>query len=212
MTEVASDHDHEHHKDNSLDRLLFFSDGVFAIAITLLAIELHVPHGWDGTWATLVRESWQMLAAFVLSFAVVGIFWNAHRRLFMGMTRFTTGVFVLNLALLGGIALMPFVTVIMYTPPVTIQTFAIYLGLVSLIGLASGLTYGYAAFVAKVMRPHRHPVRRLAIMLMQTLMPGACCGLSLTFFAQAPFWITGGLALIVVGLVVFLSWANRRYP
>ncbi|NJC42184.1 putative membrane protein [Brevundimonas alba] len=209
-----TDHTHAdlaHKGDPSLDRLLFFSDGVFAIAITLLAIELHVPHGWDGTAATLLREGWPMLAAFVLSFGVVGIFWNTHRRLFLGMERFTMGVFVLNLAVLAGIALMPFATVLMYSPPVTPETFAIYLGLVSAIGLFNGMTYGYAAFVADVVRPRLHPMRRLSVMLMQTLMPGACCGASLALFSNTPVWITGGLALIAVGLTAFIIWTKRRY-
>lgn len=210
MTEPT--HDHGHMKDNSLDRLLFFSDGVFAIAITLLAIELHPPHDWDGRFSTLVREGAGMLAAFLLSFAVVAIFWNAHRRLFLGMVRFTTGVFVLNMLVLAGIALMPFVTVLMYTPPVTGETFAVYFGLVALIGMASGLTYGYAAFVADALRPRRHVLRRAAAMLMQTFMPAASCGLSLGLGIHAPIWLTGGLATVIVGLTSFLVWANRRFP
>ena len=209
-----TDHSHEelaHKGDPSLDRLLFFSDGVFAIAITLLSIELHVPHGWNGTFASLVREGWPMVAAYVLSFAVIGVFWNAHRRLFIGMVRFSPGVFVLNLMLLGAVALMPFVTVLMYTKPVTIETFAIYLALVSLIGVLNGLTNFYAAFVADIVRPRRHPVRLTAGILMQSLMPGACCGTSLAFFAHAPWWITGSLGAIVIALVVFLSWSTRRF-
>lgn len=209
-----TDHDHSdlaHKGDPSLDRLLFFSDGVFAIAITLLSIELHVPHGWDGTFAGLVREGWPMLAAYALSFAVIGVFWNAHRRLFIGMVRFSPVVFVLNLMLLGAVALMPFVTVLMYTPPVTVETFAIYLGVVSLIGVLNGLTNAYAAFVADIIRPRRHPMRLTAGILMQSLMPGACCGTSLAFFAHAPFWITGALGLTVIGLIAFLSWTTRRY-
>lgn len=211
-----TDHAHDalaHKGDPSLDRLLFFSDGVFAIAITLLAIELHVPHGWDGTAAMLFRESSGMLVAFALSFAVVGVFWNAHRRLFLGMTKFTTGVFVLNLMLLGGIALMPFATVLLYSGPDTLDRFALYLGLVSLIGVIDGLTYGYAAFVADVMRPRRHRVRQVATLLMQTLMPAAACSLSLALFSHgAPFWVTGGLTLVVAGLAAFLIWSIRRYP
>jgi len=92
-----TDHAHSdlaHKGDPSLDRMLFFSDGVFAIAITLLSIELHPPHDWDSTFAGLIRESWPMLSAFALSFLVIGVFWNAHRRLFLRMTRFTNGVFV----------------------------------------------------------------------------------------------------------------------
>lgn len=202
-----------HTMDPSLHRLLFFSDGVFAIAITLLAIELHVPHGWDGTAGMLFREGGGMLVAFALSFAVVGVFWNAHRRLFLGMTKFTNGVFVLNLMLLAGIALMPFATVLLYSGPESLDRFVIYLGLVSLIGVVDGLTFGYAAFIADVMRPRRHRVRQLSALMMQTLMPGAACGLSLALFSHgAPFWVTGGLGLIVAALTVFMIWSVRRFP
>lgn len=200
-----------HEQNNSLDRLVFFSDGVFAIAITLLAVELHRPHGWDGTAAMLFREGGHMLVAFALSFAVVGIFWNAHRRLFQNMTRFTTGIFILNLILLGGIALMPFATTLISTPPVGGETFALYLGLVSLIGVVNGLIYGYAAFVVDVVRPRRHVLRHLSIMLMQMLMPAICCGLSLAFFSNAPFWILGLLMAALAGLVSVLIWSKRRF-
>jgi uncharacterized membrane protein len=199
-----------HGRDPSLERLLFFSDGVFAIAITLLSIELHPPHGWDGSFAGLMRGGLPMLAAFALSFIVIGVFWNAHRRLFLRMERFTNGVFVLNLALLAGVALMPFVTTLLYTPPVTPETFAIYLGLVALIGLVQGLTYGYAAFVADVMRPRLPAAARLSAMLMQGLMPGLCCGLSLAAFGRAPAWVIAALALGLVALVSFRTWAVRR--
>lgn len=53
----------------------------------------------------------------------------------------------------------------------------------------------------------------MATLLMEGLMPGACCGLSFALFSQGtPFWITGLLVLIVAGLVGFLSWSSRRYP
>ena len=146
-----TDHSHAelaHKGDPSLDRLLFFSDGVFAIAITLLSIELHPPHNWDGSATMLWREGWPMFASFALSFLVIGIFWNAHRRLFRQMVRYTQGVFLLNLLLLAGIALMPFATSLMWRPTERPDGFFLYIGLVSAIGLTQGLTYGYAAFAA----------------------------------------------------------------
>lgn len=207
-----TDHTHDiaHKGDPSLDRLLFFSDGVFAIAITLLSIELHVPHGWDGTFAGLIREGWRMFGAFAISFAVIGVLWNAHRRSFLRMTRFTNGVFALNLLLLGGIALMPFATQLLYVNGERGQAFLIYLSLVSLVGLIQGLTYGYAAFVADVIRPRQHVMLRLSAFLMQSLMPGLCCGLSLLFFARSygVAAIVGAVLAVVIAIRVF---AAKRY-
>ncbi|QTC92377.1 TMEM175 family protein [Brevundimonas goettingensis] len=208
-----TDHTHEiaHQGDPGLDRLLFFSDGVFAIAITLLSIELHVPHGWDGSFAGLMNASWKMLGAFAISFAVIGVLWNAHRRCFLKMTRFTSGVFVLNLFVLAGIALMPFATSLLYENPHGGDAFLIYLSLVALTGVAQGLTYGYAAFVADVIRPRQHAMMRFSAFLMQTLMPGLCCGLTLLALGRAPLWIVIGLAVSLTLLISFRVFAAKRF-
>ena len=209
-----TDHTHEPTAggDPSLERLLFFSDGVFAIAITLLAIELHPPHGWDGSLAMLIREGWPMLSAFVISFLVVGIFWNSHRRIFLSMTRFTQGVFWLNLLLLGAIALMPFATGLTYQLGAGGEKFSIYLGLVFAAGILQGLTYGYAAFIADAVRPRQHVMRRVAALAIISLMPGAACGLSLMLFGSAPWPILLGLAVMIAALIAFSAFTARRYP
>lgn len=209
--EAQPGQDHGHLKDNSLDRLLFFSDGVFAIAITLLSIELHVPHPWDGTFGGLMDARWEMLGAFAISFAVIGILWNSHRRCFLRMTRFTSGVFVLNLMVLVGIALMPFATQLLYANGRTGQAFLIYLSLVSLTGVAQGLTYGYAAFVADVILPRQHTVLRVSAFLMQMLMPGLCCGLTLLAFGRTSVWVVISVALALGLLVGFRVFAARRF-
>lgn len=209
-----TDHSHDalaHKGDPSLDRLLFFSDGVFAIAITLLAIELHVPEGWDGRWASLWGGRWPMFAAFGLSFLIIGIFWNAHRRLFLNMARFTQGVFVFNLLLLGGIALMPFATTLLYEHRQGGEGFAIYLSLVVLIGLLQGATYGYAAFVADVIRPRQHWMLRASAMTMQALTPGLACALSLFIFGHGPGAWIAALSLALAALIGFRVFAARRY-
>lgn len=208
-----TDHTHDiaHQGDPGLDRLLFFSDGVFAIAITLLSIELHVPHGWDGSFAGLLNESWKMLGSFAISFAVIGVLWNAHRRCFRQMTRFTTGVFVTNLLVLAGVALMPFATQLLYANTQGGEAFSIYLSLVALIGVAQGATYGYAAFIADAIRPRHHLVMRLSAFLMQTLMPGLCCGLTLLLFGRATALLVLGVSVVLALLIGFRVFAARRF-
>ena len=199
-----------HKGDASLDRLLFFSDGVFAIAITLLSIELHPPEGWDGTLAGLLSAGGKMLAAFAISFVVIGIFWNTHRRIFSTISRYSGVVFVLNLLLLGAIVLMPFVTSLLWAGAGS-EPFFIYIGLVAVAGVLQGLFYAYAAFVADLVRPRWPWPRRVMTFLTISILPGASCGLSL--FALGGVWSTAGVLAGVLAVLVMASiLVGRRYP
>ena len=60
------------------DRLLMLSDGVFAIAITLLALELRPPEHWSGGLWDLLVERWRALFGYVFGFLIVGAFWFSH--------------------------------------------------------------------------------------------------------------------------------------
>jgi uncharacterized membrane protein len=62
----------------STGRLETFCDGVFAIAITLLVLEIEVPHVEGGGLARALADQWPSYAAYVVSFAVIGIIWVNH--------------------------------------------------------------------------------------------------------------------------------------
>ena len=100
--------------DHALERLVFFSDAVFAIAITLLVIEIHAPHFEAGASTAAMVEALARIApafvGFLISFAVIGAFWMGHHRAFALAGRYSPRVLVWNLMLLGTIAFMPFVT------------------------------------------------------------------------------------------------------
>lgn len=94
------------------DRILAFSDGVIAIAITLLVLELRVPapselnHGL----AHYLGSLWSSYASYVLSFAVIGIIWMNHHRVLDHVARVDRVLMILNLHLLLWIAVLPFPT------------------------------------------------------------------------------------------------------
>jgi len=92
-------------------RLEAFSDGVFAIAITLLALELRIPHGTPGErLGHELLDLWPTYLAFVTSFAIVGIMWLNHHRLFTLIGRVDHRLMVINLVLLLGVTTVGFPT------------------------------------------------------------------------------------------------------
>ncbi|HEY2272512.1 MAG TPA: TMEM175 family protein [Jatrophihabitantaceae bacterium] len=92
------------------DRVEAFSDGVFAIAITLLVLELHVPDGTgDGLWHDLLHE-WPQFAGYLTSFFVIGIMWVNHHSMFKQIVRADRPLLFLNLLLLLWTSLLPFPT------------------------------------------------------------------------------------------------------
>jgi uncharacterized membrane protein len=91
------------------DRLLMLSDGVFAIAITLLALDLQLPQHWDGSWEGLMGVTGRPLVGYLFGFGLVGAFWFMHRRLFARLEQVDRIITVLNLLLLGLVGLTPFI-------------------------------------------------------------------------------------------------------
>jgi uncharacterized membrane protein len=96
----------------SLERLIFFSDAVFAIAITLLALEIRLPY----TDATLTNnelaksllEIWPKYLGYGISFLVIGSFWVGHHRKFRHIKRYDGNLLLINLIFLMVIAFIPF--------------------------------------------------------------------------------------------------------
>ena len=93
------------------NRLEAFSDGVFAVAITLLVLEIHVPAG-ENLWHDL-KEEWPSFASFFVSFWVIGIIWVNHHGVFDHLKRADRGVLYLNLLLLMTVVFIPFSTALM---------------------------------------------------------------------------------------------------
>jgi uncharacterized membrane protein len=91
--------------DMKPDRLTAFTDGVFAIVITIMVLELHVP---DGTGIEALRPELPLFGAYVFSFIYVGLYWNNHHHMLQSAKRVDGRVLWANLYLLFWISLFPF--------------------------------------------------------------------------------------------------------
>lgn len=99
---------------HALERLIFFSDAVFAIAITLLVIEIHVPHlerhAGDAAFLNALLQMTPNFVGFFVSFFVIGAFWAGHHRAFDCARHWDPRLMMPNLMMLSAIAAMPFFT------------------------------------------------------------------------------------------------------
>lgn len=97
-----------------LERLIFFSDAVFAIAITLLTLNIRLPAEIsamsNGQLLDQLLGGWRNYLAYAIGFLAIGSFWVAHHRRFRFIKRYDRGLLMLNLLLLMIIAFVPFST------------------------------------------------------------------------------------------------------
>ena len=89
------------------DRLESFSDGVLAVIITIMVLEMKVPHGAD---LAAILPLLPVFASYVLSFIFIGVYWNNHHHLLHTVDHVTGGVLWANLHLLFWLSLVPFAT------------------------------------------------------------------------------------------------------
>ena len=120
-------------------RIVAFSDGVFAIAITLLVLNLTIDKGLSGEQLTeALFDNWDNLVAYGISFAVIGRFWIVHHRFFSEVKAFDGRLLGLNLLYLACVVLIPFSSQVLgdyggETPSVVV--YSVNLAAVVLVGL-----------------------------------------------------------------------------
>jgi uncharacterized membrane protein len=126
-------------------RLEAFSDGVFAVAITLLVLEINVPGG-ENLWHQL-KEEWPSFASFFVSFWVIGIIWVNHHGVIDHLKRADRGVLYLNLVVLMSVVLIPFATALMAehlkSGADEHVAAAVYAGAFALMAVAFGVLWEY---------------------------------------------------------------------
>lgn len=132
----------------STNRLEAFSDGVFAVAITLLVLNLQVPQiGASVVSRELVPklfELWPKLLIYALSFVIVGIYWVAHHNTFHYIKRSDRNLLWLNILLLMCIVFLPFPTALLRQYPEQRVSVIIYAGTLVITGLVLQSLWWYA--------------------------------------------------------------------
>jgi len=137
-------------KEFQLERLILFSDAVFAIAITLLVIEIKIPeiHEKPVTENAVLHKLAELIPKFVgflVSFLLIGQYWIVHHRMFSFVIDFTDRLIWLNILFLFAIALMPFSTGFYseYVLRGVVTPVIFYTANIALLGLANFLMWRY---------------------------------------------------------------------
>ena len=167
-----SDHlQHELKKEFQLERMILFSDAVFAIAITLLAIELKLPaevtidkivvsldrhSATDPALLTGLGEMMGKFIGFFISFFIIGLYWTVHHRMFGYVVNYNNKLLRLNLIYLMAIVLMPFSTALYSEYAVRFLKVPVIIYTINIIFLAYLLNlFYYIAFTSNRQRARR---------------------------------------------------------
>jgi TMEM175 potassium channel family protein len=182
-------------------RLEAFSDGVLAIAITLLVIELRPPEVHQGErLADALWAQWPSYLAYLVSFLTIGVIWLNHHRVFEQVARVDGPLLLLNLNLLLWTALIPFPTAVVAehlggTGETAQTAAALYCGVLLLTSLAFGGLFAWVTHDDRLL--HRPPpagvVRAARLRFM--------FGLVVYAAALALSWVSAPLALGLCGLM-----------
>lgn len=129
-------------------RLEAFSDGVLAIIITIMVLEMKVPHG--SSWSDIL-PLWPVFVSYALSFAYIGIYWGNHHHMMHSMSKITSGITLANLNLLFWLSLIPFATAWMGENHFADNTIALYCAVLLMAAMA------YYILQTLVVKHHLHP-------------------------------------------------------
>lgn len=132
----------------SLERIVFFSDAVIAIAITLLAIEIRLPElGHEGGESLLgaITGLWPRYLSFVISFFVIGSYWWVHHRVFRAVRRYDETLIWLNLLFLLCVVFLPFASAVLGEHGNDPIAATFYAGCVAATGLVETALWAYAS-------------------------------------------------------------------
>jgi uncharacterized membrane protein len=178
-----------------LERIVFFSDAVMAIAITLLALNIHVPQLDPGLAPAQLARSLAAIGptfmTFFISFLVIGIYWISHHRYFGYIRRYDTRLILLNLLFLFFIICMPFLASLLgqyVFVPIALIAYSLA---IAALGISMALIWWYASSGHRLIAPavSQQEIRTINIRLFVA---------PVMFLVAVPFAYVSSTAVIVV--------------
>jgi uncharacterized membrane protein len=213
MSEPSATHQTPEEHPYLMERMLFFSDAVFAIVLTLLALDLRLgPNARDENLLSAVYAIRGSVIAFVTSFALVGVFWMAHAVTLRAVARFDWVVAAVNLVQLFAVTLTPFASAVVGRFGNMGQAWRFYCVVILAISLSQ------CALIAVSHRDEPRLVHaahhgRMWRRLMRAATPGAAflVGLALSFAGQ-PLLASDCWVLVPVFLIALRFVSPERRP
>ncbi|MDO6414665.1 TMEM175 family protein [Sphingomonas sp. BIUV-7] len=195
--------------DSRLERLVFFSDAVIAIAITLLVIEIHVPHlttdaGWRPA-AEALRHLVPQFTGYVVSFLAIGSFWALHHRIFGLVERYDNSFVWPNLHLLLLIAFIPFATAFMSNNMGQIATHLFYTATLFVAGLCQ-VRLGHRVLQRRFVGAQVDPAELVRLRRRLFALPITAV------IASVVAWLAPSFSNLAMGLLPLLVWLLMRRP
>jgi uncharacterized membrane protein len=198
-------------KEFQLERMILFSDAVFAIVITLMAIEIKIPET-DGKIQSDVlqhqlRHLLPTIGAYIVSFFFIGVIWYQHLKIFSLVKDYDKGLVIRNLILLFFIGLFPFSASIITKTRGTSIAFFIYLGIILCCIISQFLLQHYILIKRPALRvntdlqEHLQELRKKKILVIGFAFVFLMCVLTFTFVddpeirSLAPMWIVPVIVL-----------------
>lgn len=196
----------------NLDRLAAMSDGVFAVAMTLLVLDLRAPaaasiHSERDLLAALLSLA-PRLVTYLMSFLTLGIFWLGQQVQLDRLARGDRDLVWLHLAFLCGITLVPFSTALLSEHIDYRTALIVYWLNILLLGLLLFATWGYAVR-AKLVREDTPPEIVVAISK-RIVSAQALYAFGAALCLISPYWSIGFIVLVQINYVLAPPWTSRR--
>ena len=197
------------HHDYKLQRLIVLTDAVFAIAMTLLALELRPPLTWDGSIVGLFSAMRISLISYGVSFMAVALYWVSHRRIFGFIIKADLPLTLLSLIALGLVTLLPVVTRFMTEHGGDHAALSVYLGLFAAIGVANTVAWGYACLRSGLVDPAMDRPSRIVYLLLQLWPALTCSAVIFVSATSGPTWRWLLFLPLGAAMIAFRRWKSR---